>query len=90
MHMLRMFYDHELTERYKLQNEEKLLLSFSFLYTKDKINVNRKTGLRIYCAGLFAEKEVKFWIREYWEKIWICIKFTVLMRKFQLKRQQVR
>ncbi len=48
MHVLRIFYDHELTERYKLQNEEKLLLSFSFLYTKDKINVNRKTGLHIF------------------------------------------
>lgn len=43
-----MFYDHELTERYKLQNEEKLLLSRIFFYTENKINVNRKTGLHIF------------------------------------------
>lgn len=48
MHVLRIFYDHELTERYKLQNEEKLLLSRIFFYTENKINVNRKTGLRIF------------------------------------------
>lgn len=43
-----MFYDHELTKRYKLQNEEKLLLSRIFFYTENKINVNRKTGRRIF------------------------------------------
>ena len=56
MRVLRILYDYELTERYKLQNEEKLLLSFSFLYTKDKINVNRKTGLHIFAQACSRKK----------------------------------